>query len=232
MCSRLSVFLLIELSAANGHRRPSLWPAHPRARRRVVPMSRAAASVPLSSLVGSSDDGAQVSSTSTTAELAATFASEVDAPDPEPPRPANCDPGGTTSKVPRTTLARTASPRTPWLRRLQRRPSLPAEASKAERSRGGLSWAVGLLLACAACKPVQDIKQKCSTQTKCSAGFKCEKDGGPVSGPLDVGECEKDHCAVTVPCEKPQHAQHPKCRASTIWLKPATCTTPTNFASA
>lgn len=152
-------------------------------------MSRAAATVPLFSLVCSSDDGAQASSTSIVAER---------------------DPGGTTSQTPRATTTWTASPRAPWLRPPQHRPSLPAEASKPERSRGGLSWAVGLLLACAACKPVQDIKQKCSTKTKCSAGFKCEKDGGPVSGPLDVGECEKDHCAVTVPCEKPQHAQHPE----------------------
>jgi len=79
------------------------------------------------------------------------------------------------------------------------------------RSRAGFFLALGLLLACAACKPEQDIKKDCSTKTKCSAGYKCEKiDGAPVSGPLDVGKCEKDHCAVTVPCEKPQHAQHPQ----------------------
>lgn len=69
-----------------------------------------------------------------------------------------------------------------------------------------------MLFASTACnkeKPVTETK--CSTQTKCSAGFKCEQDdGAPVSGPIDVGKCKKDPCAVTVPCEKPQHAQHPQ----------------------
>jgi len=175
-----------------------------------TPMSRAAATVPLFSLVCSSDDGAQASSTSTSDELAATFVSDPGAPDSERPSFANRDPSGTTSQVPRATPARPASPRAPWLRRPQRGHSLPAEVSNAQRSRGGFFLAVGLLLACAACKPEQDPKQKCSAKTKCATGFKCENDGRPVSGPLDVGECEKDHCAVTVPCEKPQHAQHPK----------------------
>jgi hypothetical protein len=71
--------------------------------------------------------------------------------------------------------------------------------------------ALGLLLACAACKPEQEVKQSCSTQTKCAAGYKCEKEGGgPVTGPLDAGKCERDTCAVTVHCEKPQHSQHPQ----------------------
>lgn len=80
------------------------------------------------------------------------------------------------------------------------------------RSRAGHFLALGLLLAFAACKPEKDVKQNCSTQTKCSSGFKCVKDGGggPVSGPLDVGTCENDTCAVTVACEKPQHAKHPQ----------------------
>ena len=105
--------------------------------------------------------------------------------------------------------AQVASVRMPWPSRPQRRHDPRPAFSRVLRL--GFFWAVGLLLACAACKPKQDIKQKCSKKTMCAAGFKCEKsDGGPVSGPLDVGECEKDPCAATVPCEKPQQAQHPK----------------------
>lgn len=72
---------------------------------------------------------------------------------------------------------------------------------------------LGLILgSIGACKQQKEAKDKCSTQTKCSAGYKCVnvKGGGPVSGPLDVGECEEDPCAVTVPCEKPQPSQHPQ----------------------
>lgn len=63
-----------------------------------------------------------------------------------------------------------------------------------------------------ACKEKKESKDKCSTQTKCSGGYKCVnvKDGGPVVGPLDVGTCEEDTCAVTIACEKPQHSQHPQ----------------------
>ena len=66
--------------------------------------------------------------------------------------------------------------------------------------------------ALAAChKEPPPIKEKCSTQTKCKAGFKCVNvnGGGPVTGPTDLGVCEQDPCAVTVPCETPQHATHP-----------------------
>jgi hypothetical protein len=80
------------------------------------------------------------------------------------------------------------------------------------RSLAGCLLIVGLLLTQVACKQEKEVKQKCSTQTKCTGGFKCEKEngGGPVTGPLDVGFCEKDICAITVACEKPQHSQHPQ----------------------
>ncbi len=104
------------------------------------------------------------------------------------------------------------SPEPGRLHHPRRQHRLPADACIVQRGRAGCFVALGLLLACAACKPAKDPKQSCSTQTKCSAGYKCEKEdsGGHVSGPLDVGKCEKDPCAVTVPCEKPQHSTHPQ----------------------
>jgi len=100
-----------------------------------------------------------------------------------------------------------------WLRRRRSRPSLAAEAM-VRSSRAGWFLAVGLVLglsgACSKDKPVE--KAKCSTQTKCKAGYKCVNvdGGGPVVGPLDLGVCEEDPCTVLVPCETPQHATHPK----------------------
>lgn len=106
----------------------------------------------------------------------------------------------------------TGIPDSVWLRRRRSRPSLPAEVSMVHTSRAGCFLGVGLILACVAChKEPPTVEKNCSTQTKCSAGYKCEKeDGSPVSGPLDVGKCKEDPCAVTVPCETPQHATHPK----------------------
>lgn len=79
------------------------------------------------------------------------------------------------------------------------------------RSGAGSFWVLGLFLALGgACGPKDKPADKCSAKTMCSAGFKCEKkDGSPISGPLDVGECKPDPCTVTVPCEKPQPSQHP-----------------------
>ncbi len=98
------------------------------------------------------------------------------------------------------------------MRRRWRPPRLAAEVNIVHRSRARDFLVLGLFLALgSACKKDDKPAEKCSTQTKCSAGFKCEQaNGSPVSGPLDVGECLPDPCAVTVPCEKPQHSTHPQ----------------------
>ena len=74
-------------------------------------------------------------------------------------------------------------------------------------------FSLGLMVvSSSACKEQKEAKDQCSTKTACRGGYKCVnvKGGGPVIGPLDVGTCEEDRCAVTVPCEKPQHAKHPQ----------------------
>lgn len=107
----------------------------------------------------------------------------------------------------------TGTPSPSWLRRPGSRPSLPAEAMF-RSNRAGWVLAVGLILglsgACSKDKPGEQ-PMKCSTQTKCKAGYKCVNvnGGGPVTGPLDLGECEEDPCTVLVPCETPQPAMHP-----------------------
>ena len=99
------------------------------------------------------------------------------------------------------------------LRRRGGRPTLPEKGSMGRSSQAGWVLAVGLVLGLSgACsKEPPDIKQKCSIHTKCKAGYKCVNvnDGGPVINPTDLGECEEDPCAVTVPCETPQHHTHP-----------------------
>ncbi len=99
------------------------------------------------------------------------------------------------------------------LRRRDGRPNLPAKVSMGHSSRAGWVLAVGLVLGLSgACsKEKREPLAKCSTHTKCKAGYKCVNlnGGGPVTGPTDLGECQEDPCAVTVPCETPQHATHP-----------------------
>lgn len=45
---------------------------------------------------------------------------------------------------------------------------------------------------------------KCSTHTKCSAGYKCNFHGANPSDPKAVGECEYQTCGLTVPCKTPR----------------------------
>ena len=49
-----------------------------------------------------------------------------------------------------------------------------------------------------------DTKAKCSTNTPCSAGYKCNFGNANPSNPHAVGECEYQTCGLTEPCKKPQ----------------------------
>ncbi|MBL9106403.1 MAG: hypothetical protein JNL82_36105 [Myxococcales bacterium] len=55
---------------------------------------------------------------------------------------------------------------------------------------------------------------KCSTHTKCSAGYKCNFGNANPSNPHAVGECEYQTCGLTEPCKKPQQCLPDKETAS------------------